>query len=781
MSSADAGEVQSGSPWRATPDADRRRLALAVALVALVCFLPFLRGLWAGHCFYFRDLSVHFFPLRSFVVGGLLEGEVRYWNPLLHEGVPSPLPPVSYPFDLLQLLVPSEWGFSLLLALHVPLAAAAFLLLARSLGLTTAAGVGGGVIYALGGFSLSTMNFYVYLSALAWAPVLVQSLRAAIVGGWRLVPVAAFAGAVSLSTAGAEIVFQAILIALVLGLRSRRPAEAGRAGASIALAVGLAAPTLFVMGSLVSQTERGQGFPTDVVLAHSVHPLSYVQVLVGSWHGDATSLTDRWWGQNFFPQGFPYVLSLYLGATALALAAVGLLCGGRLRTRIGALLLVAALVALGRWGGLRPLIDAVPALHLFRYPVKAFFTVHFAVALLASMGLDALGDSRRRAARWMATVGLALGGLLVALLVVPVILPTWVEWFAGGFFPSGHSPALRAERLSFVLRDAAVGGGIAIASGAVGLAIRTGRLRAGLGVTALLGLLSGDLLRTGASLNPMVSPSFYRLSPEMTAAAEEIRSRGGRIFTCRTEDSPAYWTARRLRHGAHEVWTFATNQEALSPNFNMMVGLPSALSEDLTSLVPTAALPPLEFQCSRIGGLIGRLRDAAVTHVLSLDPLEHPDLTLLRIATPQRIAPLAVHVYALRDPLPVHSLTHRPPATSVDATAASDQAQLGRLWLEKERPGRVVLSVEATEPAAVRFRQSCVPGWTATVDGATVPLLPQPAGHCAVPVPTGKSRVELVYRPPGLVSGLFVMGISVLANLTLAWSTRRAGREAARR
>ena len=44
------------------------------------------------------------------------------------------LPPVAYPVDLLQALLPSAWGFSLLLALHLPLAALTFLGLARRLG-----------------------------------------------------------------------------------------------------------------------------------------------------------------------------------------------------------------------------------------------------------------------------------------------------------------------------------------------------------------------------------------------------------------------------------------------------------------------------------------------------------------------------------------------------------------------------------------------------------------------------------------------------------------------
>src|SRR5262245_58413328 len=121
----------SARPSRGEPG---RLLALACVAVALLTLLPFARGLATGQCFYFRDLSRQFFPLRRFAVEGLLHGELRYWNPLLHEGEPLSLPPVSYPLDLLQLFLRDEAGFSLLLALHVPLGALALMALARGLG-----------------------------------------------------------------------------------------------------------------------------------------------------------------------------------------------------------------------------------------------------------------------------------------------------------------------------------------------------------------------------------------------------------------------------------------------------------------------------------------------------------------------------------------------------------------------------------------------------------------------------------------------------------------------
>src|SRR5215813_10292347 len=89
------------------------RAALPAALLALVVLLPVAPGLLRGQSFYFRDLSRHFFPLRRFALEGLRHGELRWWNPYVHEGVASSLPPISYPPDLLQLLWVDERWFSI--------------------------------------------------------------------------------------------------------------------------------------------------------------------------------------------------------------------------------------------------------------------------------------------------------------------------------------------------------------------------------------------------------------------------------------------------------------------------------------------------------------------------------------------------------------------------------------------------------------------------------------------------------------------------------------------
>jgi hypothetical protein len=757
------------------------------AVVGGVSLLPFLQGVLSGRSFYFRDLSLHFFPLRRYAVEGLRGLELRFWNPYVHEGVPLTVPTLSYPLDLLQALLPDERGFSLLLALHVPLAALAFLALARGLGLSRPAAGGASIVYALGGFSLSTLNLYAYLLAVAWAPLVILALLRASQGSPRQVAGAGLLVALILSTTALEVVAQAFLFALVLAASSRPRPGWLRMGSALILGGGLAAPTLLLMNDLMKGSARGAGFPVDVVLAHSIHPLTLLQVVVGDLYGDLGNLVNRWWGQNFFPLGFPYLLSLYLGLATLCAAAVGALCGRVYRGRILVLAALALVASLGRWGGLRLLVEAVPVLQRGRYPCKAFFTVHLAVALLAALGLEALARGERRAWRLLAGLAGGLGVAFVALPALPWARPEWARWFLSGFFPPDYAWALRLDRLRLILQDAAVGGSVSLAAGLLAVLVLTGRLAPRKGVLAAGALIAADLLRTGAGLNPMVTPAFYEPSAEVAALAPLLRA-GGRLFTCNVGESPAYSRARAERPGDHEVWTFSTLRDTLTPNFNLRLLVPTAYSPDLTMSVPVdRAFSPQTEGCLFLPGILDRLREAGVTHVLSLDPLEHPELEPRAQLAPEAIRPLEIHLYAVKDPLPlrfvargVHPANTREEAeqwahgpgllsggaVAVEGSALDTSQAEGRILSLQESSDQIVMDAEADHPTMVVVRDGYAPGWTATVAGSSVPVLRANGRYRAVAIPAGRSQVVMSYRPPSLRRGL---GVGLAAALVMAF------------
>ena len=685
---------------------------------------------------------------------------MRLWNPFVHEGVPLSLPALGYPLDLLQLLRPDEAGISAVLALHVPLAAFAFFALARGLSFGRVAAVGGGLVYALGGFLLSSLNLYVLVQAAAWAPLLVLGLVRVLAGGsLRAAAATALVLAITLSTTGVEIAAQALVCGIVLGARGPE-ARVGRTWGRLAMGVGLgvaiAAPVLVLVSNQVAGSARGQGFTTDIVLAHSVHPFTLVQVFVGGLYGNLSNLAGEWWGQNFFPRGFPYVLSLYLGAVALAVAAVGARSGHPLARRLVVLLVLGVVVSVGRWAGLGPVVDAMPALRLVRFPVKAFYTAHFAVALLTALGLSALAAAAPRAWRRLAVAAGAASVLLLLTPLLPRLLPAATSAFAVRFLPPGTATEAQAALLAKALGDAAVGGAVALAAAGIATLALRRTLAAPLATGMVVALLAADLLRTGAGLNPMVTTAFFKPSHDLDGRLASFRE--GRVFSCSVEESPRYLAARLDRRTEHEAWSFALLLETLTPAFNVPLGVPTAFSPDLTMLVPQDRVPsPAEASCRDLDSVLPRLRAAAVRFVLSVDPLAHPELEPDGVLAPERIAPLAVQVYRLRDPRPRAEAFG--PARVVETIFGAN---------------RVVLVVESDGPAEVALRDGWAPGWTARVDGRPAPIRARGKNR-AVPVPPGRSRVVMTYRPPGLASTLLLSGLALAATAWLARGGRAAG------
>jgi hypothetical protein len=724
--------------------------------VAAVTLLPFARGLLSGQSFFYRDLAQFFFPLRRFIVDGLRQGELRYWNPYVHEGEPLTLLPVGYLPDLLQALIPHEWGFSLLLALHVPLAALAFMALARGLGLGLLAAAGGALVYALGGFCLSSLNLYVHLQAIAWAPLVVLALLGAAKGGGRECAQAALLSAVALSTTSVELAGQAFVFAAVLCVSRVEPRAWLRLAGAVSLGAGLAAVPVLVMAGLAADSARSGGLPTAMVLAYSIHPMTFLQVVVAGLYGDLSDPVNRFWGGLFF-SGLPYFSSLYLGVLAVALAAVGVREGRPGSVRLTVLALAAALVCLGPRIGLDRVLEAVPALRVFRFPTKAFFTVHLAAAVLVAHGLDALGRDLRPW-RSLALLCLGLGGLLAATPALPWALPGPVHDLLAAFFPPTVPWFRRYEQAQLILHDAALGGMTALAAGGLSLLALARRVRAAWAAVGVVALVAADLLRAGTGLNPMVTPAFFELSPEMSRVAAALKAEGGRVFTCEPLRSPAYLQARLARFARHEVWMPAVFRETLTPDFNMDAGVPSAYSPDVTMLVPPErVLAP--GSCAAFDAIAERLRAAGVAHVLSLDDLVHPALALRAVAQPAAIAPLSIRVYGLRDPAPLRAVAD------------------GRVTATDERAGAIRMEVEADRPTAVVVRDAFAPGWRARVNGVPAPIARADGRHRAVAVPAGRSAVELRYRPPLLMTGL-VITLTSAAVAGLLWRSSLDRRDA---
>jgi hypothetical protein len=511
-------------------------------------------------------------------------------------------------------------------------------------------------------------------------------------------------------------------------------------------------------------------------------------VLVPNLFGSLAAPVEAWWGGAFFSKGLPYFLSLYLGPLALALAWAGLPAAEpRTRRVLLGLAALALWYSLGQAGGLAPLLQRLPPFASFRFPSKALLLPHLAVALLAGLGTERL----RQGLGWARFAGASAVAASVTLIVAGGVkaggagLAAWAGIEAPRFPAVADAVALDALRVSAVALVALLVAG----------AVAYGRAPAGRALALLLALLVFDLARAGVGFNPQTASSFFAPLPE-TKALWPDASPGGRVFSYGLDHSPAFLAF--LARGAPNVGlaSFFVNRQILAPYSNLLDRVEAAEATDLTSFVPRPReLGPADYDPRGAGALVPWLRNAAVSHVLSLDRLEDPDLAPL--ASVEVVPGATVHGYRVRGSRPHAQIAcrvaitsgpedalRRPYAAGFDPTLevaleepALASCRVGSARLVSFRPGDERYEVTSDGPGLLVTRYSFARGWAASVDGVGAPVLRANGKHRAVPVGAGVHEVRLHYRPPGLRAGI---ALTVLAGVGVALTWWRGRGDGAR-
>ncbi len=101
-------------------------------------------------------------------------------------------------------------------------------------------------------------------------------------------------------------------------------------------------------------------------------------------------------------------------------------------------------------------------------------------------------------------------------------------------------------------------------------------------------------------------------------------------------------------------------------------------------------------------------------------------------------------------------LVGSPAAGEAAALREGPADSLREARIVRDDPEHVSLQVSSDRPGVVVLTDTFAPGWTATVNGRPSPVLPANYLGRGVLVPAGESRVELVYRAPGLRTGFAV-------------------------
>jgi hypothetical protein len=761
----------------APPASARERLAvLAAHVVVALCVFG---GVLSGRLLFFRDLSTFYAPWYAFASEALRQGVWPLWNPTLNGGQPFLL---AYPVDLL-LLLGGGWHATLGVgqALQLLVALTGMTVLARRLGMGPWGSWLAGAVYGAGGFLLSLVDLGFLFEAAAWAPWVVAAYLAALQhpGGRRL---AAFSALLALqtSTLGAEVVLQTALVAVVLGVGVRRPPVARMLRVGIGgglLAALLAAPALLGARALVEGTARAAGFSETQRIGFSLRPAVLLEAVLPHWLGSVHAFSDAdYWGRAYFPEGFPYFVTLYLGVPLLLLAAQA-----RRPRRLWALAVLGTVLATGAH---EPLVRAV-GLPL-RGPQKFFFLTHLSLALLAGFGLERrereppAGSGR---AVLFLLPGIALTALSLGLRLAPGPLVS---------LGSRALAALSDPRAAVAARTVwpeawLVSGLLALAAG---LAVaRGGRF---VRLAALVTL--ADLLTVNANVCPMAPASFYELRPDLASLYRPMHGADrGRVYSYGVAQTPGLRFEPVMAGAPSDVWLYYLDRQSLLPPTPALDELDSAFDLDRVGWAPpqstftgAEAVPERFRECQR------RLRGAAVRWIVSFRELP-PDLVVPRgeRKLPEVRQPL--RLYELREALPRAYYVRdyevvRGPADLARRLQQPDFDPARTVLLERPPPSRAPsgtamearVRYEPVDAHTVRIHARTPPGLIVVLDGyhadwmaedgtGPVPLLRANGRYRALPTPGGERVFTLRYRPRWRAPAVSLAVLGALVGLVLAF------------
>jgi len=707
-------------------------------------------ALLGGRLPYFRDVSVYYYPNYVFLERSLRAGVWPLWNPTSDAGAPFL---VSYPLELLLVgTLGAEGALRLDGPLHLLLAMSGASVLARVLGLAPWGVWAAGLFFGLSGYVLSAANLFELFHTTAWTPWVV----AAIVSAWRSpgprgAVRLALASAVQVSTLGAEGVLQSAFVGAAL-LRER-PARRRLVWTAVAaaLALLLAAPALTGARALVLGTHRGEGLMAREALAWSAHPVTLADTILPRFFGDPHTFTDRGlWGQQFFPDGYPYLLSLYVGAGVVLLA---LLAGPfAVGARLWACAAVGVLVALGAHGPLAPLLSV--ALRHFRVPLKFLLCADLALCLLAAQGFAraAAGAVRLSAAAFVAPV------LLIAAYPVVSYAPDLPARLLGTLVPELLDP--RARLVVATAWPAAFGAAGGLLLGVV-LALRSVRW------APLAGVLVGlDLLLANGQVNRFAQASFFELRPAIADLIEPARSgNAGRVFSYGVSGTPGLHFSPEMGRRNSDVWLYYLERQMLLPRTQVLDGLDGAFDEDRVGWAPVGStLDARERVPAAFRQQHDRLRQAAVRWILSFRSLPE-DLAMLRGEA--RLAEVleTVKLYELRQPWPRAFWTPRVGNPIVPGE--------GSVSWKRIDPHTVLLRVRA--PAGyVVVSEGFHPAWSAVdAGGHARPIVRAGDRYWAIPTRGGDEVLTARFAPPWRPFALAACGLGVGAACGLLLFGRR--------
>ncbi len=674
----------------------------AVAALPLFLSLPFL----SGRVLLFRDILHFNVPEQVFAARALRSWHLPLWDPGRYGGAPffaEPGTGVLYPLNLVFQLGDPFSAASLFVLLHLPLAAAGTLLLARALGLSRGACALAAVGFTGSGYLLSMHGGHYYLASAALLPGVTALLMRA-----RSPRSAALAAAsVALALFNGEL--QALAFAFVLALVLREEAGLARrllwTSAAAILGGLLGAVQLLPTLSFARETVRAAGLGAAEAGSWALHPLRWIELLVPLPFGVAWP-ENGYWGAAVGAHHLPWAASLYLGPPLILPALLAARRHKRLAVLAGASLAIAA-------GPLLPVFALwlrLPLADRFRYPEKYALPATLALVLLGAAGVDELARAPR--VRWFA----AACALLSCAAAFAWAEPAWLVAAIGAGLLRAEanltSPAALGQLVAALVHSA-------VLCGALAGALRLAKTRPAVLLPVFLAAALVSQGVTGARVLSWGDGSFLRHEPEVAAGARAAipAASAGRVFndgSCGFHGGGRGTLLERKRQ-----WDWITCKE----NFCTLFGVREALG---------------------YGASEWRRQ---VDYVRSMDRSQRGSLPRLLGAALILGCPRGLpELRAVSDPIA------RVRLEGGRAAVIGDAAEQVRVAVEGG--GRLVLA------------DTFAPGWSARIDGREVPVGLDGIWR-AVEVPQGAREVIFEYRAPGLAAGAVVSALALLLALAL--------------
>ena len=790
---AAGGALARGAAW--LRDHPREAVAAALLLAPAVLLRDAILGRGA---LYQRDIHLYWHAEAEAFVRAVAAGSWPVWDPTLGFGQPllaNSSAQVLYPLTWLNLVIRPWWYYTIFVVAHLVLSGAGAYVAGRRLECSRFAALTGAMLWTASGPFISLTILWHHFAGAAWLPWTVVAALA-LAAGRNTRSALALAGVLAAQQlAGSfEMSAMGVLAASAVILRELawpRPwANASdrrllvRASGAFVLALGLSAGQW--MATLEAAAHSGRrSLPREIRTYWSVHPVSIPDLVLPGFSGDAPVSPEV--RKQLFEGREPFLASLYLGLPTVSLVFAAFLDRGRRRTPwfLAGAAALALLVALGRHAPFYDLLVAVaPPLKAFRYPVKAMVLVALPWCLLAAMGIDAWRRDLAQSARDARHIASVAASVAVLAMIT-----------AGVLLAAGSTRAAR---------NVALAAGLAtLSAAAAGWRLRGPRMRgAPAAVVAMIAL--ADLLLYHRSLNAVSPTALYTHRPEVLrhldlSSPSRIYAYDYSVASAPSGKSSATVERRMARTPAG--WppgpaTALAEQMALTPVAASRWGLRGSYEVDYTGLFPVH-VNQAAYLLRAMEGTPAHLRLlqlAGVNYVVALH--DEPFADLQPVATIPGLFVAPIRLFAVPTAMPHSFVAPRTRAgeglsgvsTLIDpgfdfrrevlipaGAPPGPAAARGTSRIVSSAPDRMNLEVEAPDGGYLVILESYDPGWRATVDGREATMVPANVLFRGIRLHPGAHTVELLYRPPGLVAGLVLSALSVLATLVLAWRTSRPG------